>query len=203
MNKIFNSLLIIVITTVIVIGGASIYFSDKIINGNNTFASDPLDLQIKDQNEPWGNGVSATWVMDNMKPGDVSEMNSVRLRNVSIEEADYVEIAVTNVTADPNNEESDTHYPTNDDMDKWMEIKEMYYNGESILAELDDYNSNGWIDLDDFEYQKLSGLVPPPANPRNMKIFTLQLKFRQEAGNMFQGDILESEFAFWLIKDEE
>lgn len=201
MNKILNSVLIIVITTVIIIGSAAVYFSGKLADRNNTFASNPLDLQIKDQNEPWGNGVSATWVMDNMKPGDVSEMNSVYLRNVSIEEADYVEIAVANVTADPNNEESDTHYPTNDGMDKWMEIAEMYYNGASILAGLADHNNNGWKDLDDFEFQGLRGLDPPLANSDNVKIFTLQLKFRQEASNMFQGDILESEFTFWLIQE--
>lgn len=201
MNKIFNSLLIITIITVIIVGSVSVYLSGKVKNGNNTFASDPLDLQIKDQDEPWGNGVSATWVIDKMKPGDVSEMSSVYLRNVSIEEADYVKITVVNITTDPDNEESDTHYPTNDGMDKWMEIAEMYYNGDSILADLVDHNNNGWKDLDDFEFQGLSNLVPPLADLGNMKIFTLQLKFRQEAGNVFQGDVLKSEFIFWLIQE--
>lgn len=202
MSKIFNSSLVIVITAAIVIGNAAIYLSDKGIGGNNTFANNPLDLQVKDQNEPWGNGVSATWVMDNMKPGDTSEMNSVYLRNVSSTEADYVKITVANITTDPNNEESDTEYPTDDNMDKWMEIAEMYYNGNNILTDLTDQNGNGWRDLDDFEQQGLENLTPPLADLGNMKIFTLQLKFRQEADNMFQGDILESEFTFWLIQDK-
>ena len=30
-----------------------------------------LDLQIKDQDEPWKDGVYGTWVASNMAPGDV------------------------------------------------------------------------------------------------------------------------------------
>ncbi len=201
MNKILNSLLVIAITAAIVIGGAIAYFSGEGINKGNTFANSPLDLQVRDQNEPWGDGVSATWVVDDMKPGDVSEMNSVYLRNISIAEADYVKITVANIITDPNNEESDTHYPTDNDMDKWMEIAEIYYSGDNILTELNDHNGNGWKDLDDLEFQGLDDLDPPLPDLGDMKIFTMQLKFRQEADNVFQGDVLESEFTFWLIQE--
>ncbi|MBU4332628.1 M73 family metallopeptidase [Patescibacteria group bacterium] len=202
MKKILVSLVIISIILMIVVSATVAYFSDSETNRGNTFANGTLDLQISDQDDPWGDGVTATWVMDDMIPGDISARNSVYLRNIGSIEADHVEISVENITTDPNNEESDIEHPTIDNLDKWMEIIEMYYSGNNVLIGLNDNNANGWKDLDDLESQGLNDLTPSPsANSGNMKTFTMQLKFREDIGNEFQGDVLESTFTFRLNQD--
>ena len=196
MRNILTSLSVIGIAATIAFGATMSYFSDTETSTGNSLAAGTLDLEIKN-GTVWENGVIATWTEEDLKPGDISEMESVYLKNAGTIEADHLEITVENVVDDPVNEESDTEYPT-DDMDKWIEIIEMYYNGTDVLGDLTDANGNGWKDLDDLESQGLDDLTPPPANGGGIKIFTAQFQFRTDADNDFQGDVVTSSFIFRL-----
>ena len=70
MKKILISLSIIAVVAVLVIGGAFAYFQDVETSTGNTFSAGTLDLQIRDQDESYGDGVTATWKAEDVKPGN-------------------------------------------------------------------------------------------------------------------------------------
>jgi len=70
MKRIIISLAFIAIILIIVIGGTVAYFSDVEISKGNAFSAGALDLKIRDQDERYGNGVTATWQAKDAKPGD-------------------------------------------------------------------------------------------------------------------------------------
>jgi len=71
-KKVLISLGIIASVSAIAIGGTVAYFSDTEKSENNTFAAGILDLELGDFDE-WGDGVSGSIVLDDMKPCDCKE----------------------------------------------------------------------------------------------------------------------------------
>jgi predicted ribosomally synthesized peptide with SipW-like signal peptide len=187
------------------LAGAGIwaYFSDTETSTGNVFTAGTLDLKVGDWNEDYGDGVTATWTLSNMKPGDTIGPYSVFLRNFGSIEADHIEIKCTNTVTDPPGPESDTEEGTTD-MDKAMEITILAYNGNNLLNTLTDLNGNGIIDLDDFENsnegQGFDNITPvPAANQGTTRTFTMALKFHPTlADNDYQGDILTTTITFTL-----
>jgi len=164
-----------------------------------------FDLQIEDQDEfNYKDGVTATWTMLNMMPGD-SVSGWVKFINNGNILSDLLKINCTSVTIDPPGPESDTEEGTTD-LDKEMTIAKMiYYYGYrgnkqiDCLSLLNDINGNGKRDLDDLEAQTID--LPPPgmayAYATNL---SMTVQFNPDAGNNYQGDILESTFIFVLTK---
>lgn len=71
MNKEILLSLIAISTVVALVSGATFaFFSDTETSSGNTFSAGTLDLKIRDQDEDWGDGVTATWTATDMKPGD-------------------------------------------------------------------------------------------------------------------------------------
>lgn len=164
----------------------------------------PPDLMIKDPDEDWQDGVTATWTMSNMMPGD-SVSSWVKFINNGETPANILTVNCTSVTTDPPGPESDTQENTND-LDKQMIITEMtyyyvYYGDKQIncLSLLNDNNEDGNIDLDDLEAQTIE-LPAPGMTYASATTLTMTIQFNPGAGNDYQGDILDSTFRFTLIE---
>lgn len=70
MKKILISISIIGVVAGIAIGGTIAYFSDTETSAGNTFSAGTLDLKIMDNDESYGDGVKATWMATDVKPGN-------------------------------------------------------------------------------------------------------------------------------------
>jgi len=200
MKKIIISLSVIGVVAGIAIGGTVAYFSDTETSTGNTFTAGTLNLQLRDTDEGPADGVTATWLLANMKPGDQTGLNFINLYNAGSVSSNHVEIAVANVTSDAVCEESDTHCPSTD-LDKWMQIIDLTYDGVSQLGSIADSNLNGWKDLDDLEAAGLDNLSVPLVNSGGFKTMMMQVQFRSDAANDYQGDSLASTFTFTLNQD--
>jgi predicted ribosomally synthesized peptide with SipW-like signal peptide len=201
-TKLLNSLLIIAMAACLA-GATYAHFSDTEVSTGNTFASGTLDLKIKDQDENnYKDGVSETWTMSDMKPGD-SVSGWVRLRNDGSITADHLEINVTNTMIDPDGPESDSEENTVD-MDWEMILVKMDYEYrttvKNLLDDLDDANKNGYKDLDDLETLGIDNLLAPTYH--TTRTFNITLQFNPDADNDFQGDTLISTFNFTLNQHE-
>lgn len=208
MNKrVLMSVLIIAVAICLVAAATMAYFSDTETSSGNTFAAGTLDLKVADDNEGYGDGVTATWVMSNMMPGVSSVTNTMSLQNSGSIAADHLEIAFSHQIDEVTNPvESDTN-PNSlpGDMAKWLEIISSTYNGVNLMTTLTDANGNGWLDLEDVTLSPntdvggpLDDLPAPLANNVGTRSFAMSLFFRPEATNDIQGDILITTVTFIL-----
>ena len=69
-KKILISLSVIGVVSTIAIGGTIAYFSDVETSAGNTLTAGTLDLKIRDQDEFYRDGVTATWMATDVKPGN-------------------------------------------------------------------------------------------------------------------------------------
>ena len=211
MKKILVSLSIIGVVAVIAVGSTVAYFRDVETSTGNVFTAGTLDLQIRDQNNPWGNGVTGTWSATDMKPGDEYLFNVpfVWLRNVGSINADHLEI-----TCDYSIDENDCLEPeTNcanipDDMAKEMIITRCEYYQDGVWSvncltnlnpkwRIEDQDGDNKITFYDLKNDKLDDLTPP--NP--WTTFEMSVKFSELAGNDFQGDTFDLTMIFTLNQD--
>lgn len=159
-----------------------------------------LNLTLSDSDETSGNGITGTWTMENMLPGD-TVAGSMNLSNPGELKGDNVSLSFSSTGEDSGclngtNEEPDTLCGAGG-MPATIEVLSMSYGGESYSmtpgTSFEDSNGNGYIDLEDLETpvndQKLSGL-PPPGN--GVKTFSMSLRFRPDAGNDYQGDTVKT-----------
>lgn len=125
MKKILISLSVIALVATLAISGTIAYFSDAETSNGNTLNAGVLDLLIADNNEDFGNGVSATWSAEDMKPGDERTFKAEKVQ--LMEELGGIEANHTEITCDYNvseetpQTESDTDPNTNIDPDKMAE----------------------------------------------------------------------------------
>jgi len=203
MRKILTAIFVVGLVATMAGAGIYAYFTDTETSTGNTFTAGTLDLKVGDWNEDYGDGVTATWTLSSMKPGDTIGPYSVFLRNFGSIEADHIEIKCSNTVTDPPGPESDTEEGTTD-MDKAVEITMLAYNGTNLLDILTDFNDNGIKDLDDFENwnagQGFDNITPvPAANQGTTRTFTMALRFHPTlADNDYQGDILTTTVTFTL-----
>jgi hypothetical protein len=183
----------------------------------DTFASDPKhsyqehdsetnpDLKLSDNDETWRNGVTATWKLSNMKPGD-SIGRTLGFR--STKSASNLKIAVTYVIDERTPVESETNINNfADEFAKKMIITEMRYTGRGNLDLLttDNYDSDflpdpaspgpGVKDIDGDGritlFDLKTGVNVKPPIPSSDTYLWMKLKFDASAGNDFQGDMLD------------
>ncbi|MDI6640203.1 MAG: TasA family protein [Methanocellales archaeon] len=205
MNRVIAASLTIFFVTVLVSGSTFAYFRDTETSTGNTFTAGTMDLKVSDWDEPFGDGVTATWTISNMKPGDIIG-GWISLQNFGSIEADHVEIKCSNSVTDPPGPESDTEEGTTD-MDEAMEIIWLTYDNSNLLTTLTDLNGNGIKDLDDFENRNegkgFDDVTPvPAANRGTTGLFVMWLKFNETlADNDYQGDTLTTTITFTLNQD--
>lgn len=199
-GKILVSGLMICLVVGMTGGGTFAFFSDT-ESSTGTFSAGTLNLTIKDQNEYfYGDGVTSTWNLSNMKPGDTVN-GWVRLRNEGSIEPDHLDIDVSNTVIDPLGPESDTEEGS-DDLDKHIFITHLnytYYTDtvKADLNDLSDVDGDENISVDEFESQGLHNLPAPPDKDKYYTLY-MTLQFDPSAGNDYQGDILNMTMTFRL-----
>ncbi len=214
-----KKLLLLTLALLLVAGmagaGTFAYFQDTETSTGNTFTAGTLDLKVSDDNEPFGNGVSQTWVLTNMAPGDVpAVVYEVSLMNTGTIAGDHVGIAFAHAMDEALNPvESDTNpNSTAVDFACYVEIRYMDYDGITFTGAgatpghaIVNANGNGWLDLEDVTLPAnaaaLDNLPTPLPNGGNVRSFHVGLGFRPEAGNDLQGDRLITTVTFTLNQD--
>ena len=187
-SKILLSVASIAAAAALVIGATFAFFSDEETSSDNVFASGTLDLKLSDDTpETDQDGVSASFGGTDLAPGD-SVSGQLRLKNAGTVNGDHAEIAVVNTNSDLTNP-----------LDEVLEITTLDYDSSSVLGQLSDNNSNGWIDLDDLEALGLDNLSLTDLNTNHPLDLTVQ--FRSDAGNDYQGDNVDSDWTITLNQD--
>lgn len=165
------------------------------------------DLQLSDDDEAFelgpDDGVSASWVRLNVKPGDDLQCATISARNVSPTAGSAMDISMKNTIVDPPGPESDTGdgTTTGRDMAAYVELTSLIWNGQNLLPLVDGARDGvPGRSLADIEIQGgftgLSGLLGNP--PDGAKALALCFKFRSDAGNQFQGKTLYTDVIFTL-----
>jgi len=166
-----------------------------------------MDLQIRDQDEGWGDGVRATWTAGNMAPGDefAFEGQFVGLRGNVPE----IEIGCSYIVSEEfPRVESDADPHTNwypDEMAKYMVITRCIYRDSGWLIDcltgkyngrvrsnewrVNDVDGDGRLTFYDLKRDPLVNL-PKPGGSGGSR-FEMSVKFDSSAGNQFQGDTFD------------
>ncbi len=206
---------ILTVSFVLLLAGAGTlaYFSDEEVSAGNFFRAGTFDdLKVADDDEA-GDGVTETWVMSNMKPGDEIYgfidfdvvIGDVHASNLKIE-CDYT----INDTKGP---ESDVQENTDaDSMAKYILITYARYQDATVDIDLltgcnepdnictddwkiNDVDGDGKITLYDLKNDPVTNLPPPDSDQYTLK---MRVKFDENAGNEFQGDVLTATFYFTI-----
>jgi len=215
-KKILIGMIAIVLVTALLGAGVWAYFQDTETSIGNIFQAGTLDLKIR-QGIPWGSwgdGVTATWTMLNMKPGQASEMSWIEFRNDGSITANHLEIACD--------------YLGSDEMAKMMIITHLRYDDATppISWMVDLLNDDGYdpgygvspgetgpkvedvdgdekITLYDLKYSQdgngVDNLWPPNGDETTQ--LEMKIRFDPDAGNGFQGQTLDLTIIFTLNQD--
>lgn len=200
------SLATILIASLFAGAGTFAYFSDEATSTGNTFTAGTLDLKIKDGGSYWADGVGVEWSLSDMKPGD-TVYGSIDLKNYGTIAADHLEITCSYTIEDPPGPESDTQENTPADyMADYIIITLMDYMYPSgggtatldLLTKITDTDADG-IDLLELKTQEIDDIIPAPlASAGSISALDMILKFSEDAGNDFQGDILTVTIIFTI-----
>ncbi len=180
MKKILASLVIIVLVSTVTIAATKAYFSDTETSTGNSFTAGTLNLKLNGTD-----GVTTTWAMSNMKPGD-SVSASINLTNPGSITANHVEISVANTETKS--------------LSQVLQITSLTYDGVDILSNIADSNGNGYKDLDDLQAGLDNLSAPAPLND-STKTLAMNVLFRADAGNEYQGDSDAMSMTFVLNQD--
>lgn len=184
MKKIIASLFIIGLMAGIGIGVTRAYFSNEGTNTGNIFAAGTLDLKLSDTDETAQDNIAASWVGSNMAPGGPAVLGSLTLKNTGTIQGNHLEITTGNNCDDPSG-----------DMDKYLEITSLLYDGGSILGTVSNSNGNGWKDLDDLEAAGLDNLTLTDFGNHTL---SMEVKLNENIDDNYQGKSCSSIFTFTL-----
>lgn len=186
-----SRIIVSILTIVAVVGGVSAvtfaFFSDSGTSNDNLFAAGTIDLKLSDSDETVMDTVTATIGGTNMVPGD-TKSGTLQLRNDGSHVADHAELSVVNTDSDLVNP-----------LDAVMEITALTYDGGSVMSQLTDNNTNGYIDLNDLATLGLDNLSLTDLGVDHPLAMTVQ--FRSDAGNLYQGDSVDSDWTVTLNQD--
>lgn len=175
-------------------------------------------LYIRDNDECWGHGVKATWTAEDMKPGFeypfICKYIGLKTSCCSLK-LDHIKITCSYTVKDNDQTEADTDWNTDqhpDSMAKYMIITRCKYvrgcspqaninclTDSNLDRRIEDKDGDGKITFYDFKNDPLNNL-PPPGGCCGEAKFELSVKFDENAGNEFQGDVFDLTFAFIAIE---
>jgi spore coat-associated protein N len=195
-TKILSAIFIIGLVATTAGAGIYAYFSDTETSTGNIFTAGTLDLKVSHSSGgPWTDGVSGTWTLSNMKPGDETPLARVFFKNFG---------SITH----PNTDE----HP--DEMAKYMTITYILYKNDEVninclTGEDDGYPPNenwkvsdtdldGRITLYDLKQDPLVKLPSPDTVTNEYTQLDMTIKFDENAGSDFQGDIFNLTMIFTL-----
>ena len=197
------------------------YLVDKImfhIDQSNPFSDfSPARLYFADycmQDNEYFDLLGATWQMTHMKPG-MEDNGTIVFNEDGSNMGNYLDFTCDykayedddgdRTTLNPG-PEPDTDLDTgiddtsNDTFASFMEITKMDYHCDSgnvydILTQIQNNNVNGYKDLQDLKDNPTPPSVTLNDNGVNGDYLVMTIRFHQDAGNEYQGDI----FDFWII----
>lgn len=213
-------MLIIGVASMLLGAGTVSYFSDTETSSGNTLqAGTGPDLKLSHSSGgPWTDGVTGTWTLADMKPGNETPTASVFFKNFG---SVALTMAITcdySVDEDTNPVESDTDPYTDehaDEMAKYMVITMMFYKNDWVnincLTGHDSYsgqtkeywritdaNGDGNISLYELKLDPLINLPSPDTQDNKITQLDMKIKFDEDPGNDFQGDIFDLTMIFTL-----
>jgi predicted ribosomally synthesized peptide with SipW-like signal peptide len=219
MRKILTAIFVIGLVATMAGAGIYAYFSDTKTSTGNTFTAGTLDLKVRHSStDPWSDGVTGTWTLANMKPGDETSIGQVYFKNFGSITSRTMEITCDySVDEATNPVESDTDPYTNehpDSMAKYMIITYIYYRNDLINIDcltgknytqspnedwrINDANGDGKVSLYELKLDPLINLPSPDTQPLKITQLDMSIKFDENAGNDFQGDIFDLTMIFTL-----
>ncbi len=169
------------------VGITKAYFSDQATSTNNTFAAGTLDLKLSDSDESIQDSVSASLGGSDMVPGGSPVSGSIKLRNSGSIPANHAEVAVTTTCSKA-------------EMEKYLEITSLTYDGNGILSHVSDSNGNGYKDLADWEALNggdgLDGLTLTDLNTDHP--LSISIRLASDTPNDYQGESCVATFTATL-----
>ena len=173
-----------IVTALSLMGGATYaFFSDSGTSSNNVFASGTLDLQLSNDNVTYSNSVTGSFGQTNMIPGGTPVSGDLFLKNTGSVNSSDIDITFSNAHTQALTGAGTVH---TEDMDKYLKIEVLTYDGVDLLSGLVNSNGNGFKDLDDLEAQglpNLSGLTAGDDKP-----LVMDIRLDISAPNEMQGD---------------
>ena len=188
MKKILGLTIAIFLLTGIAGIGTWAYFNDVETSDDNTFAAGTLDLKTNDID-----GVSQTLLATNMDPGDTMGPETIILKNTGNLDGSSVDLAFTYVDGDDTNNPVDK---SADDTAALIELTTLKYDGASLLASVQDNNTNGYRDIQDLMNADLSGQSGITSS--SSKDFEIAIKAKSSIDSDYQADGIVITMTFTL-----
>ena len=168
--------------------GTWAYFVDTETSSTNVLAAGTLDLKTND-----ADGVSQTLLATNMQPGDTIGPEYIILKNTGNLPGSSLDMEFTYVENDASANPVDR---SADDTAAVIELMTLKYNGSSLLASIQDDNTNGYRDIEDLKNTDLSGQSGVDASAT--KEFEIVIKPRSDTDKQFQADGITITMTFTL-----
>ncbi|GAH87779.1 unnamed protein product [marine sediment metagenome] len=169
--------------------GTWAYFSDVEASTGNQMTAGTLDLKTNDVD-----GVSQTLFVTNMAPGDTVGPETIILKNIGSVDGSTLDLAFS---YDENDGSFNLVGKTKDETAAMLEVTVLNYDGSSLLGSVDDFQPNGYTDIEDLTTSDLSeqsGIGAAPAS----KVFEIGVTLRTETGSDFQSDGITVTMTFTL-----
>lgn len=189
MNRKILGSAISIMSILALMGGATFaFFSDTGTSSANTFSTGTLDLKLTDNNETALDSVTATFG-GTLTPGTCTGDKTLELMNSGTVAANHVEVRLTNLISDSNTDASP-------DMDRYLKIDKLQYDGGNVGSQIPDLNSDG-VDLSDWAASTgLDNLALSNLGVNHTLVVNICLS--TDAPNEIQGDSVTSTFTVEL-----
>lgn len=198
MNKrILLSSVSIMASTSLLAAATFAFFSDEGTSNDNVFSSGTFDLKLSDDTpETDQDSVSASFGGADLAPGACTATQQLRVKNSGTVAGNHIHLAVANTV-------TDTGAAASPDIDSFLRLDTLAYDGTSKLSSIADGNGNGFKDLNDFAGDPLDGAADGLALTNLGTNHTIDVKvcLDASAGNTLQGDSVDSDWTGTLHQD--
>lgn len=183
-----------ILASLALMGGATLaYFSDAGTSSGNTFSTGTLNLKLTDEDETIQDAVTASFG-DTLAPDECTGNQTLSLQNSGSIAAHHAEVTVSNSVTDTNDDAIV-------DMDAFLRINLLTYDGSDVTSQIPDTNTNGFKDLADWAATAaaLDSLALTDLSTDHPLVLDVCLDASAE--NELQGDSVASTFTVTLNQD--
>ena len=188
-----------ILASLALLGGATFaFFSDAGTSSNNVFATGTLDLKLSDSTpEVDQDNVTASFGSGALVPGSCTGSQTLNLKNTGTIAADHAEVHLTL------NSITDINTNAEPDIDTFLRLSVLTYDGVDQLAQILDTNGNLFKDLEDWAAPANAGVLDNLAliNLNTNHPLVMDVCLDSSAGNTLQGDSVTSTFTVDLNQD--
>lgn len=184
-----------ILASLALMGGATFaFFSDSGTSSGNVFSTGTLDLKLTDNNETAQDTVTASFGSGSLVPGSCTGNQTLELKNTGTVAANHAEVRVANSVTDAGSNASP-------DIDAFLRISVLTYDGGDVTSQIPDTNGNLFKDLADWAATPaaLDNLSLTNLNTNHPLVMDVCLD--STAGNTLQGDSNDATFTIDLNQD--